>query len=258
MWIDDNGILNEIYKQFDEVKQFPALCPKCKKYSVHIYIHVHDKAKNAGLWVWCSNCHIFTHGSMRLKHEWENIPIVEPEKLCATPDYLDNIRDEIDKHVNSIKYRANGRIKPIECWACFSVVSYGEYDDTDRYVSQESDIFDPDEITHLLNVEPKYKRRYGEQRRGSNDTSDVYKSSKWTGFELSDPPIDRNEIGKCVVQRLMPYENVLIDYKKRNNVFYEIEICIFSPGKDIIIDSEMISFCNRAGVKIRFNTLLSL
>lgn len=145
----------------------------------------------------------------------------------------------------------------IKSWACFSVISYGEYDDNGRYISKEEDAFDPDEITHLLNTTPKYTRRYGERRSNSYDANNLYKSSKWSSDEITDPPTDRNDLCYGIIQWLMPYEEQLISFKKTHNVFYEIEICIYISGNDILIDSDMISFCSRTGIEIRFNTLLT-
>lgn len=105
MWIDDDGSLARIYKNFDKIDRFPVTCPKCQKNSVHIYLHINDKTKRGGLWIWCSSCRVFFHGSVRLDVEWENCPKVEEEKLFAIPDCLDEIHDEIDKHMNSIKDR---------------------------------------------------------------------------------------------------------------------------------------------------------
>lgn len=151
----------------------------------------------------------------------------------------------------------NNTDNQINSWACFSVISYGGYDDNGRYISKETDAFDPDEITHLLNTPPKYTRRYGEHRSNSNDTNSIYKSSKWSSNEITDPPVNRNDLCYCIIQWLMPYEEELISFKKKHNVFYEIEICIYVSGNDILINSDIVSFCDRVGIEIRFNTLLT-
>lgn len=38
--------------------------------------------------------------SVHIPLEWENASCIEPEKLCAVPDYLDKFKDEIDGHLN--------------------------------------------------------------------------------------------------------------------------------------------------------------
>jgi hypothetical protein len=145
----------------------------------------------------------------------------------------------------------------IKSWSCFSVISCGFYDDKGRFISNETDIFNPDDITNMLHTKPKYVRRYGEPRIESKKTNSIYKSSAWYSYEITDPPVDRNDQCYNILKWLTPYEKELIDFKKNHNVFYEIEICIYEAGNDILIDSEIISFCNRIGIELRINTLLA-
>jgi len=145
----------------------------------------------------------------------------------------------------------------IRSWSCFSIISKGLYDDNGRYISKEEDAFDPNEITKILNIKPQSIRIYGARREGVDNPDSVYCSSAWFSEKVTDPPIDRDSHCYCIVQWLIPHENELIEYKKTHNVYYEIEICIYESGNDILIDSEIISFCNRVGIEIRFNTLLT-
>lgn len=66
-------------------------------------MHVYDKeTKRGGLWIWCSACCTFLHSSIYVPEYWENCPLVENEKLCAVPAYLNEIRKIIDTHVDNI------------------------------------------------------------------------------------------------------------------------------------------------------------
>ncbi|MCM1258052.1 MAG: hypothetical protein NC307_09395 [Roseburia sp.] len=103
MWKDDNDKIEELYVKKNKDK-FPAICPVCKKNAAHMYMHVYNNAtRRGGLWVWCSECKIFSHSSAYVPEYWENCSLVEMEKLCAIPDYLDEIKDIIDAHVNTIR-----------------------------------------------------------------------------------------------------------------------------------------------------------
>lgn len=75
------------------------------------YMDIHDfKTRRGGLWVWCSECHTFSHSSLYIPSYWENSTLVKKEELCAKPVYLEEIKDTIDDHMNSIiKKRINKR-----------------------------------------------------------------------------------------------------------------------------------------------------
>lgn len=103
MWKDDNGKIEELYKEIKKIKIFPTICPVCKKKDAHIYIHVYNgKTRRGGVWVWCSDCHTFFHGSTVVPDYWDNCTRVEVEKLCAIPNYLDELKEIIDAHVNTM------------------------------------------------------------------------------------------------------------------------------------------------------------
>lgn len=103
MWKDDNDKIEELYLKLKKIKKFPAICPVCKKNDAHIYMHVYDdKTRRGGLWIWCSECYTFSHSSIYVPEYWKNCALVEDEKLCAIPTYLDEIRNIIDTHVDVI------------------------------------------------------------------------------------------------------------------------------------------------------------
>lgn len=104
MWTDENDDIEKIYKDFDNIKKFPAKCPICEQDAAHLYIHIYDnKTKKGGLWIWCSHCHSFSHGSIQAPVFWDNCSLVELEKLSAVPTYLEEIKESIDTHANQIK-----------------------------------------------------------------------------------------------------------------------------------------------------------
>lgn len=101
-----NNDANIIYAQLELKSEFPVRCPACKGESAHLYMHVHNvKTRRGGLWIWCSECHAFAHGSVYVPNDWGNCPEVEADKLCAIPEYLEEIKEVIDKHVNELMRR---------------------------------------------------------------------------------------------------------------------------------------------------------
>ena len=106
MWKDDNDDILRVYTQLGTNTKFPAQCPVCRKKGAHLYMHIHDsKMKRGGLWIWCSECYTFSHSSIYVPNYWRNLPEVEVNKLCAIPEYLEEIKDFIDNHVNEIMCR---------------------------------------------------------------------------------------------------------------------------------------------------------
>lgn len=61
MWSDENNKIEQIYKDFGNIKEFPAKCPACEHDSAHLYDR---KTQRSGLWIWCSQCHAFSHASI--------------------------------------------------------------------------------------------------------------------------------------------------------------------------------------------------
>lgn len=103
MWKDNNNKLEELYINFKKIKKFPTICPICKKDKSHIYMHIYDeKTRRGGLWIWCSECQTFLHGSIYVPDYWVNYPLIELEKLNAVPIYLEEMKDEIDRHTTKV------------------------------------------------------------------------------------------------------------------------------------------------------------
>lgn len=103
MWNDGSDKIDEVFDNLVRIPQFPTRCPVCDKNEMHIYMQVHSyKNRRGGLWIWCSHCGIFSHSSLRVPEYWENCDCIEMEKLCAVPEYLDRIKDALDRHANAM------------------------------------------------------------------------------------------------------------------------------------------------------------
>ena len=103
MWKDSNDKIAELYFNLQKIEKFPAECPICKEQGGHIYMHIYDeKTRRGGIWIWCSECHSFFHGSIRVTKYWINYSHNVLEKLSAIPTYLDGIKDKIDQHTMSV------------------------------------------------------------------------------------------------------------------------------------------------------------
>lgn len=103
MWKDSNDKIDELFLKLQELKEFPTICPICNKKGAHIYMHVYNnKTRRGGSWSWCSECHSFSHSTIYVPEYWRNCSEIELEKLSAVPIYLEEIKDKLDKHANTI------------------------------------------------------------------------------------------------------------------------------------------------------------
>lgn len=103
MWKDNDDKILNMYKKFINSYEFDQLCPICNTENVHFYMHIHNSiSRKGGLWVWCSNCHSYSHCSIIVPKIWKNCVFIESIKLCATPEYLDENKDLVDSHIKSI------------------------------------------------------------------------------------------------------------------------------------------------------------
>lgn len=80
----------------------PGICPVCGRNEVHIYFNRHRTSKIGGVWVWCSSCRHYTHGTYLIPQWWENNPEIIESELTHAPDVLEMVKDEIDKHFNKL------------------------------------------------------------------------------------------------------------------------------------------------------------
>lgn len=103
MWHDDENKLLKLFESVNEYRaHFPARCSVCGQESAHIYMHRHDEKAHGGLWVWCSECHAYSHTSAKIPEWWKNPSSISIAKLQHSPDYLNQHVDTIDCWVNNM------------------------------------------------------------------------------------------------------------------------------------------------------------
>lgn len=105
MWHDDNDDIMKLYNLLEEHEIYnplPTVCPVCGSKSGHIYLHRYDEEHHGGSWVWCSNCHSYSHASFRVPEWWRNLSLFSILDLHAVPDNLDLKVHFIDDFVNKL------------------------------------------------------------------------------------------------------------------------------------------------------------
>lgn len=141
------------------------------------------------------------------------------------------------------------------CWARF-IVESGTNQETSESEDSEVEFFEPNDVTKILHTKPRWICRRGEAKPYASNPDDVYDFTAWHSQDVTEPPHDRSELCRIIVQRLKPYSNELIKYRNRYNVSYELLISVYESGSDITFDLDTISFCNHVGIKISINTCL--
>ena len=105
MWHDDNDDIMKLYNLLEEHEIYnplPAVCPVCGSKSGHIYLHRYGEEHCGGSWVWCSNCHSYSHASFRVPEWWRNLSNISITQLQAVPVVLEQQADLIDSFVNKM------------------------------------------------------------------------------------------------------------------------------------------------------------
>ena len=68
----------------------------CNKPELHIYAHKWDDKFSSG-WIWCSQCKKYSHlDGIKLPNNWNNCELIDVDKLCAVPIYLEQNKNIID------------------------------------------------------------------------------------------------------------------------------------------------------------------
>ena len=126
MWHDDNDDIMKLYDNIENHENdsaFPATCPICGNKTGHIYMHRYDEENHGGLWIWCSSCHSYSHGSGKVPDWWKNLSLFTIPDLKSVPDNIDKQAVYIDDFVNKLiaikedkEYRES--TKPIPCEKC--------------------------------------------------------------------------------------------------------------------------------------------
>lgn len=105
-WYDGPLEMQKLYRAVcipEDNERAPFRCPVCQGRQAHVYLHLcNDKTRRGGLWIWCSGCRRFMHGSVYVPEYWVNCPAVGFGRLTAVPVYLEDMKDSIDGHVNSL------------------------------------------------------------------------------------------------------------------------------------------------------------
>jgi hypothetical protein len=84
---------------------FPETCPICSTADAHVYYNARGKNKLGGVWVWCSACRHYFHGSTFPPEWWENYCEIPQNELTAIPDILEKFNTQIDRHINDLIIR---------------------------------------------------------------------------------------------------------------------------------------------------------
>jgi len=71
----------------------------CDKPEVHTFIH--DFEGQGSAWIWCSACKSYAHaGRIDLPNKWVNCAALDDDEICVEPDYLEDNKTAIDKHMS--------------------------------------------------------------------------------------------------------------------------------------------------------------
>lgn len=101
MWKENDKIINLLNESTLLSSPYPQKCPECNKESVHVYLHRFDEQDEIGAaWIWCSECHSYSHVRYKIPSVWKNCNSIDEEQLDSIPEYLDQHSKNIDQHVN--------------------------------------------------------------------------------------------------------------------------------------------------------------
>lgn len=106
MWNDRDDTLEQVFDRIMDKKggDVPLICPVCGRKQVHFYFHKwNEKSDKGGMWIWCSGCKSFSHGTVQVPEWWENCNEISLNKLNSLPDYLEDHKEKIDHYVNELR-----------------------------------------------------------------------------------------------------------------------------------------------------------
>jgi len=143
-----------------------------------------------------------------------------------------------------------------ECYTYFSICSNGEITITGLQ-SAEAGVFDPDDITKLLDIEPFRKWKKGDERPKYNfdlgPNPSPYGSSSWSAEKSAGDWLDVNKQCLETISQLKTKLPELTEIKKRYDVKFTIHVVpkIYKENSPAIyFDSEIIEFCYLTGATI--------
>lgn len=108
MWITEDAPVEDKLQIILEnvldgkIVNFPESCPICSNDKAHLYFNSRGLDKIGGIWIWCSACKHYFHGSIMPPAWWENYSAVLQDSLTAAPDVLEDITSQIDEHINTL------------------------------------------------------------------------------------------------------------------------------------------------------------
>lgn len=101
MWKDDNDKIDDVFEDIcaGNYSDLPIRCPICEDLSLYFYIHRwHWNGVKGGLWIWCSKCKNFSHGTIVVPEWWSNCKIISIDLLNSLPINLEEHKFEIAIH----------------------------------------------------------------------------------------------------------------------------------------------------------------
>lgn len=102
MWSDERDLIMDLF--IDNKEEYPRKCPCCGKNSGHIFLYKNrDEDRFGSAWAWCSECKEYSHSRFEIPKWWQNLDLIEVDKLHACPDNLDVEREHIDNWVNNLQ-----------------------------------------------------------------------------------------------------------------------------------------------------------
>lgn len=102
MWKDDMDEMDRLWHGFlDKTERFPCKCPVCGKLNAHIYVHRY-RGQKGSVWMWCSECHHCSHGTVMIPEWWKNDDFIDIYKTASHLDFLEMQKTAIDSYVNKV------------------------------------------------------------------------------------------------------------------------------------------------------------
>ena len=103
MWKSNDKIFELFGHCAEKERNVSYSCPVCSEKTAHIFFHRFEADDIAGpAWGWCSSCKNYAHVRYMIPKWWTNFQKIDEESLCSTPEYLETIKDSIDKHVDAV------------------------------------------------------------------------------------------------------------------------------------------------------------
>lgn len=104
MWNDGDDRLEIVLGKLlvGDIKEYPLECPICNEKALNFYLIKRVNKINGGVWMWCSNCRNFTHGTAKIPEWWENCNKIDIEMLTSLPLYQERNKMIIKKHVKDL------------------------------------------------------------------------------------------------------------------------------------------------------------